>query len=430
MPRELTVDEILDRTEVVDIDSIQQHPQNPRIGDEEKIKKSIHYHGQYRAIGVSEDNFILFGNHTWLGMKLDGKTRVLIHRLPFKHDDPQALKILLVDNRASDGSDYDLGILRIILEDVRLTEDELEGTLYDDDFLLKLLQEDEKAGQEDPDDIPALPPDPITQKGDVWVLGKHILVCGDATSTTPYEHLFRSANAEMIFTDPPYGISYLRDLEEAKAMNHRTDGKTIDTDELVEEDLADFLRDSLSLAVSHVRKGGAVYVCGPPGPTAITFGGVLQEMKILRQIIVWAKDQLVYGRSDYHYMHEFVFYGWEPNGSHHFTDDRTQNTLWQIDRPKRSDQHPTMKPVELVQRALMNSSKAGDVVIDPFAGSGTTLIAAQLTHRIARCIEIDPAYCDVVCQRFQEIAGILPVLASTMEPTDFVSRESKVAVAK
>ncbi len=160
-------------------------------------------------------------------------------------------------------------------------------------------------------------------------------------------------------------------------------------------------------------------MAAPAGPLFVEFGVILNELGVWRQTLIWVKDQFVLGRSDYHYRHEPIFYGWLPGAAHHELPDRTQDTVWEIARPKTSEAHPTMKPVELVERAINNSSDLGDIVLDPFGGSGTTLIACQSAGRSARLVELDPKYVDVVCKRYQQYTGQKPILESTGESHDF-----------
>ena len=183
------------------------------------------------------------------------------------------------------------------------------------------------------------------------------------------------------------------------------DALKIQNDDLSEEELEKFLTTALGLASEHCKPGGAWYVASPPGPLFVTFGTVLRRLGIMRQTLIWAKDAFVLGRGDYHYRHEPICYGWKPGAAHHFVSDRTQDSIWEVPRPRASADHPTMKPVELVRRALRNSSDRGAIVAEPFGGSGTTLLAAEQEGRVARVIEKDPRYCDVIVRRWSEMTG-------------------------
>lgn len=418
--------------EVLDPTTLKPHPDNPNNNDVDMLERSIKRHGQFRAIVISQDGYVLCGNHTLHGAIAAGEKEVAVHRLPLTHDDPQALEILLADNRSGDDRQYDHGQLFDILTKVKDTENSLEGTLWSPDEFSKLLEEQLKASlptDQDPDDV-AAPPDEddvVSKPGDVWLLGPHRLLVGDATVQGGYEQLLGDERADLIFTDPPYGVSYYKGMtpEEAKKLNHRTDGLTVSNDDLNGEEFEDFLRGAFTNMYAYSNPGAAWYVCGPPGPDGVVFGVLLNEMGVLKQILAWVKNRIVFGRSDYQYRHESIFYGWTPGASHHAVEDRTEASVWEIAKPARSTVHPTMKPVELVERAIRNSSNPGEIVLDPFGGSGTTLIASNRSSRISRLFENDPKYADVICRRYQEQTKIKPVLQSTGEAVDFVNAENE-----
>jgi site-specific DNA-methyltransferase (adenine-specific) len=234
------------------------------------------------------------------------------------------------------------------------------------------------------DEVPEPPVDPITKAGDLWILGQHRLLCGDSTKAEDVERLMAGAKADAVVTDPPYGVSYV--------------GKTKDA-------LLPLLRESLGLAFSNTSAGAVWYVAAPPGPQFYDFATVLLEFEVWRQTIVWAKQSLVMGHSDYHYQHEAIFYGWTPGATHQAPPDRKQTTLWQYDRPTASREHPTMKPVALFAKMLENSTGKQSNVYEPFCGSGTTLIAAEQLGRKCYGMEISPQYCDVIVQRWETLTG-------------------------
>jgi len=238
-------------------------------------------------------------------------------------------------------------------------------------------------GLTDPDEVPEAPAYPVSVLGDLWILGNHRVLCGDSTNSTAWDRLIVDAEqAAIVWTDPPYGVAYTGKTKDAL---------TIENDALDESGLASLLQASLGLAYTHCRDGAVWYVAAPAGPLHLVFASVLRDLDVWRQTIQWVKDRFVMGRSDYHYRNEPIFYGWKPGAAHYFVDDRTQDTVWEIARPSANREHPTMKPVELVERALKNSSKVSDVVLEPFGGSGTTLLAAERTQRIARLIELTPS---------------------------------------
>jgi site-specific DNA-methyltransferase (adenine-specific) len=212
-----------------------------------------------------------------------------------------------------------------------------------------------------------------------------------------------------VWTDPPYGVAYVGGVshDPKYAKKREAKGLTIENDALNDDELTDFLRASLGAAFTACKDGAAWYVAAPPGPLFHCFGTVLKDLDVWRHTLAWVKSAFVFGRSDYHYQHEAIFYGWKPGAAHKWTGDRKQSSTLNFDRPKGSENpgHPTPKPVELVEYCLGNSSGRGDVVLEPFGGSGTTLIACEKTGRIARLMELDPRYVDVIVKRWQEFTG-------------------------
>ena len=413
-------------TEQAPIESLVAYPGNPREGDIGAIAVSLQQNGQYRPIVVNRrDMTILAGNHTWKAAKYLGWETISVTYVDVNEE--QARKIVLADNRHNDLASYDNDALAQLLQDVVAVGgvEGLLGTGFDGDDLDSLLEE--IAGTEirefltDKDDAPSTPVQPVSKLGDMWLLGKHRVICGDATSDESLLEVMGDLQANVIWTDPPYGVSYVGGTKDAL---------TIVNDDLSPDDLETLLRGSLGVAVAKTVQGGAVYVAAPSGPQFLAFAKVLTELGVWRQTLVWVKNSLVLSRSDYHGRHENIFYGvkeseqviygWKPGATHTWESDRKQDSILEFDRPTRSKEHPTMKPVELIEYCLSNSSKAGAVVLDPFGGSGSTLIAAHRTGRVARLVELDPKYVDVICRRYQEHTGELPVLASTGEPHDFV----------
>ncbi len=207
-------------------------------------------------------------------------------------------------------------------------------------------------------------------------------------------------------TDPPYGVAYVGKTKDAlEIKNDKLDAKA----------LRAFLHEAFAAVLTSAKPGSCWYVASPAGTLGVQFGEVLLEFGILRQQLIWVKDAFVFGHSDYHYRHEPIYYGWTAGGAHQKVPDRNQDTVWEFARPKKSKEHPTMKPVPLIERAIKNSSKPGQIVLDPFGGSGSTLIAAHGLNRKARLIELDPQYVDVICKRFETHTGIVPVLEGSGE---------------
>jgi DNA modification methylase len=234
-----------------------------------------------------------------------------------------------------------------------------------------------------------------TQPDDLWVIGgKHRLLVGDCTVPQNITRLLAGVRVEMMFADPPYGVDYVG--KTADALTIGNDGA---------DELPRLLRGAFAGALEAVRPGGAWYVCAPAGPQHWEFARQLLELGVYRQALVWVNDQFVLGHCDYHYRHEPIFYGWAPGGTRHEVPTRDQDSVWQIDRPRRNAEHPTMKPVALVERAVANSSDRGHIVYDPFLGSGTTVIAAHRLGRVCYGCELEPRYADVVLRR-TEVEGL------------------------
>jgi site-specific DNA-methyltransferase (adenine-specific) len=276
-----------------------------------------------------------------------------------------------------------------------------------------------KTGLTSPDDIPEILVDPGVKTGDLFALGDHRLLCGDSTKPKDVARLMDGAIADIIWTDPPYGVGYQSTEKlltgDKYASHRRKDGKTLSNDDLTAEQTRQLVTESLRLAP--LKPGGVFYVCSPSGDLELQFRLALIDAGMpLRQQVVWAKDRFVFGRQDYQWRHETVLYGWKDGAAHYFIDDRTQDTVWEIPRPARSEEHPTMKPVELVVRSLNNSSLPGQVVYEPFDGSGTTIIASEQLGRRCYAIEIDPKYVSVAIERWQNFSGGKAVNLATGEP--------------
>lgn len=260
----------------------------------------------------------------------------------------------------------------------------------------------------DPDEIPDVPDDPITKPGDLWLLGRHRLLCGDSTNADDVARLMAGERADMVWTDPPYGVAIgdkNKWLNSVGPSNRIEDNLQNDT--LGEDALLAMLRGAFANAVEHCTAGASWYVAAPAGPLHLLWGQALNDLGILRQMLIWVKDNSTFSPLGvtYHWQHEPIFYGWLPNGSHAQYGDRKQTTVWEIDRPTKSADHPTMKPVELVARAIQHASLPGQIVLDMFGGSGTTMIAAEQEGRSSCLMELDPHYCDVIVRRWENATG-------------------------
>lgn len=232
--------------------------------------------------------------------------------------------------------------------------------------------------------------------GDVWQLGKHRLMCGSSAEKESVIRLMDGKQADMVFTDPPYGVSYVGKTKDAL---------TIENDAMDEEGTAELWAAAYAELRNILRDGGIVYATVPAGPLHLMFAQAMKDYGDLRQIMVWVKDRFVLGRSDYHYRHEPILYGWKNTGAHSFLGGRDKDTVWEIDRPSANREHPTMKPIALIEKAILEASLVGCLVYDCFAGSGSTLIACEQTKRICYTMELDPKYCDVVIARWEKLTG-------------------------
>lgn len=379
----------------VPVADLRPHPDNPRRGDLSTLKESLGHHGQYRPIVVNRQTMeVLAGNHTLRGAQELGWTEIAATFVDVDAD--QARRILLVDNRSSDLADYDDEGLLELLQDL----DGLEGTGYDDAALADLLDElsPPPLGE---DEAPPLPTEPETRPGELVLLGSHRLLCADARDPQSYGRLLAEERCEALWSDPPYGVSY--EGKTKAALRIEGDGAA---------GLEVLLSESFAAADSALAPGARIYVAHPAGRLALTFANAfVAQGWVLRQTLVWVKDAFVLGRSDYHYRHEPILYGCKPGGGRigrggrGWYGDNAQDSVLEVARPRQSREHPTMKPPELVERCLRNSTRRGDLVLDPFAGSGSTLVACEAAGRAARLLELDPRYCDVVVARWEGLTG-------------------------
>ena len=389
------------RTEWVPVDDVQPHPENPNQGDAGAISLSLDHMGQYRAIVVSTaTGNIVAGNHTYLAGRMNGDTEMYMHLVDDLTPEDER-RIMVADNQYARLAVPDAQGLADLLTDLAASDDGLTATGYDgdllDDLLADLVRDD--AGRDG--DVTEPPADPVTKLGDVWQLGPHTLTCGDATDPDAWR---LDQPFDLLWTDPPYGVSYadknefLNNLDKG---NHIQD--EIRLDHQTPAEMTDLWTAAFTAALSHAKDTAAYYTTGPQGGDLLLL--LLQSIKDagwqLKHMLVWIKSGHVLGRSDYHYQHEPVLYGW--NRTHNWYGDHSQTTTLHVPKPSVNDLHPTMKPVELVERCITNSTRPNDLIADPFAGSGTTLIAADNLGRVCHAVELDPAYCDVIIARWESL---------------------------
>ena len=378
------------------------------------IQESLQRYGAARSIVIDEDNRILAGNGTIEGAKALGLTKlkvveaagdeiIAVRRSGLSEDDKVGLA--LADNRAAELSDWDAEMLQ------QLSEEHDIAPWFEQEDLDALLQEAEQLepveGNTDPDEVPEAPEDPITKPGDLWILGSHRLLCGDSTDPIAMERLMEDKPADLWLTDPPYNVALGMNEtpEEAKKRNRRTDGKVVKNDSMSDAAFRQFLVDVYTTANCFLKPGGVFYIWHADSE-GYNFRGAAHDIGWkVRQCLIWRKSSLVMGRQDYQWMHEPCLYGWTDGSAHYWASDRKQTTVMDFAKPSRNGEHPTMKPVDLFQYQMANSSKPGDTVLDSFGGSGTTLIAAERIGRKARLMELDPAYCDVIVKRWEDFTG-------------------------
>ena len=317
----------------------------------------------------------------------------------------KAFRILA--NRSATWADWDEDLLRLELEELQFDDFDLSLTGFDDDELLEIMAGEETTaeGNTDEDAAPEVPVTPVSKSGDVWIMGQHRLLCGDSTDAASYDTLLGNERVAMIFQDPPYNVDYANTAKDKLRGTNRP---------ILNDNLGDGFQDFLLAAFKPAlaRCNGAVYVAMSSSELDTLQAAFRAAGGKWSTFIIWAKNTFTLGRSDYQRQYEPILYGWPEGATRHWCGDRDQGDVWHFNKPRVNDLHPTMKPVELVERAIRNSSRPGDVVLDPFGGSGTTLIAAEKSGRQARLIELDPKYVDVIVRRWQEYAGAQAVRES------------------
>ena len=306
---------------------------------------------------------------------------------------------ILADNRLAENAGWDDELLKLELAELKAADFDLDLMGFTDKELEELLNGDESGGGLTEDDaIPEAPVDPVSRPGDLWILGNHRLLCGDSTILSDVERLMGGQLADMAFTDPPYNVDY---GNSAKDKMRGKDRRIMNDD--LGEGFFQFLYDAC-LNLLLVTKG-ACYVCMSSSELHTLQKAWIKAGGKWSTFIIWAKNTFTLGRADYQRQYEPILYGWKQGTDHFWCGDRDQSDIWNYNKPRVNDLHPTMKPVELVERAIKNSSKSRDIVLDLFGGSGTTLIASEKTGRQARLIELDPKFVDVIIKRWEDYTG-------------------------
>jgi DNA modification methylase len=392
------------------LEQIIPYARNPRRNEKAvaSVAASIAEFGWRQPIVVDEQMVVLAGHTRLAAARQLGLETAPVH-IATGLTEAQARAFRIMDNRSSENAEWDNDLLNLELGDLLEADFDLGLTGFTDEELNALLSglSDEGDGpQEGEDEVPETPADPISRPGDLWVLGKHRLLCGDSTVATDVERVMDGVSPLLLVSDPPYGVEY-----DPGWRNQAGAAKTKRTGKVLNDDKADW------------REAWALF----PGDVAYVWHGALHATEVaesleacgfaIRSQIIWAKDRLVLSRGDYHWQHEPCLYAVKKTGKGHWAGDRKQITLWQIANKDQDAEtvHGTQKPVECMRRPILNNSSPGQAVYEPFMGSGTTLIAAETTGRVCLGIELNPAYVDVAVERWQQFTGQKAVLDGTGE---------------
>ena len=382
---------------IVAVEDLVPYALNSRTHSDEQVAQlaaSIREFGFTNPILIDEANNLIAGHGRVLAARkaqMKNIPAVVVTGL----DDRRRRALVIADNKLALNAGWDEEALRVELEDLAGDFGELMG--FSEDELVALLQSDDGTeGLTDEDAVPEVPEQPVTVEGDVWLLGRHRLMCGNSTSIDHLERLCDGQLVDMWLTDPPYNVAYEGGTKEKL---------TIQNDSMSDDSFRQFLQDAYS-AADAVMKKGAVFYIWHADIEGYNFRGAASDVGWpVRQCLIWKKSSLVMGRQDYHWMHEPCLYGWKDGAAHLWAADRKQTTILEFNKPRRNGEHPTMKPVELFEYQMLNNTKGSDLVLDSFAGSGTTAIACEKHGRMARLMELDPKYCDVIIKRWQDFTG-------------------------
>jgi site-specific DNA-methyltransferase (adenine-specific) len=387
-----------DKIEQCNIESLIGYARNSRTHSPEQVSQiaaSIKEFGFTNPVLIDKDGGIIAGHGRVAAARKLGMTEVPCLRLSHLTK-TQTRALVIADNRLALNAGWDNEMLALEFKDLMEFGFDVSLTGFSEEEIDALMPLELEEGLTDPDDAPEAPANPVTVQGDVWVMGKHRLLCGDSTSMDDLAKLCENQLVDMWLTDPPYNVAYEGGTKEKL---------TIKNDEMGDDQFRQFLRDAYTAADS-VMKPGAVFYIWHADSEGYNFRGAAKDAGwTVRQCLIWKKSSLVMGRQDYHWKHEPCLYGWKDGAGHLWAADRKQTTILEFDKPTRNGEHPTMKPVALFEYQLLNNTKGGDQVLDSFGGSGTTLIAAEKNGRVARLMELDPKYCDVIVTRWQQFTG-------------------------
>lgn len=384
-----------ERFEKVNIDKLVPYARNARTHSKEQVlqlRASLREFGFVNPVIVDKDYNIIAGHGRIIAAKEEGISEVPC--VFAEHlSEAQKKAYILADNRLALNAGWDEEMLSVEIADLQGADFDLALLGFDDAELNKLLTDDEDVQDDDFDVDGELQNPAVTQAGDLWLLGKHRLVCGDSTKSETFDLLMNGNHANLVVTDPPYNVNY-----------EGTAGK-IKNDNMADEKFYTFLLDAFTLTEKAMAKDASIYVFHAD-TEGLNFRRAFADAGFyLSGTCIWKKQSLVLGRSPYQWQHEPVLFGWKKSGKHAWYSDRKQSTIWEFDKPRKNGDHPTMKPVPLVAYPITNSSMTGCIVLDPFGGSGSTLIACEQTDRVCYTVELDEKYCDVIVKRYIEQSG-------------------------
>ena len=409
------------RIEIWPIEKLIPYARNPRTHSDAQVAQiaaSIAEFGFVNPVLVDGQAGIIANHGRLLGaqaLKLrEVPVIVLDHFTP-----AQRKAYLIADNRLAELAGWDDDLLRLELLDLQLEEFDLGVIGFSDEELRDLLADPDEVspGLTDEDAVPDAPDRPVSIGGDLWVLGRHRVLCGNATDLEAVRRLVGGEHADLVFTDPPYNVDY---------EGYTEDRLKIKGDRMSDADFKQFLESAFHSYRNVVKPGASLYVCHASSVQR-EFQNALEAAGFeMRCQIIWAKNTFAWGHGRYKFQHEPIFYCHVARQSDAWYGDKSQSTLWQEKKPAANRLHPTMKPIELIERALVNSSKGGDCVLDLFGGSGSTLIACERRNRESRLMELDPKYTDVIVKRWQDYTGERAVLSGSDRSFDEVAAERLV----
>lgn len=382
---------------LVEIDKLIPYINNARTHSVEQINKlrsSLREFGFINPVIIDKDYGIIAGHGRVLAAKEEGIDKVPCVLVDYLTE-TQKKAYILADNRMALDAGWDEELLKLEIEALQGEDFDVGLIGFDEKDLADLFKTDEEDVKDDDYDLTAaLEKAAFVEKGDVWVVGRHRLVCGDATNEEDVVKLMDGKKANLILTDPPYGVSF-----------KSSSGLTIQNDSMKNDEFYTFLLAAFKNMVAHLEPGGGAYVFHAD-TEGLNFRKAFIDAGLhLAGCCIWVKNSLVLGRSDYQWQHEPVLYGFLQNGKHKWFSDRKQTTIWNFDKPKRNENHPTSKPLDLLAYPLKNSTQANAIVLDTFGGSGSTLMACENSNRVCYTMELDKKYASVILRRYVEDTG-------------------------